>query len=296
MKRPAFQFYPGDWLEEIGLRAVGLDARGLWVDMLCFMHQGEPYGHLRKGGRDITPQELARMVGAGRTLVARLLSALEERHVFSRTDEGTIFSRRMVRDEKLRAVRAEGGEQGGPKGGAKAFENPRASRPGDARKGGRKPAEEPPIQPPLVPPIEPPPSSPSPSPSPSPDNGQRPSAEPSAGGVIPRSRETWLTPYGLAWEERWGAESEPPFGEMAKEFARGKAQALRQKDPEDFLERWRRFLAAGQTSQWARPSRFVQGLGEWAEGAALQAPVKGGGTAGDRTMAAAARFIARGKP
>jgi len=56
VKRPAFQFYPGDWLEEGGLRASCLAARGLWVDMLCFMHQGEPYGHL-----GYTPEQLARM-------------------------------------------------------------------------------------------------------------------------------------------------------------------------------------------------------------------------------------------
>jgi len=106
MKRPSFQFYPGDWLEDIGLRASCLAARGLWADMLCFMHQGEPFGHLRKNGRDIAPDELARMVGAAPARVGRLLRELEEHHVFSRTEAGTIYSRRQVRDEALREKRA----------------------------------------------------------------------------------------------------------------------------------------------------------------------------------------------
>lgn len=29
--------------------------------------------------------------------------------------------------------------------------------------------------------------------------------------------------------------------------------------------RWGRFLAAAESSQWSRPSRFLQGLGEWAQ-------------------------------
>jgi hypothetical protein len=177
VKRPSFQFYPGDWLEEIGLRASCLAARGLWADMLCFMHQGEPYGHLRKDGRDINTAQLARMVGETVKKTARLLGELEANHVFSRTAAGTIFSRRQVRDEELREVRA----KGGPKGGAAAFRNPRASRPGEAREGGRRidndgGSEGGSKTTPLPTPLTPPPSSPSPSPSATaaaaaPDNG-----------------------------------------------------------------------------------------------------------------------------
>ena len=46
MKRPAFQFYPGDWLHDTAVRACSLAARGLWIDMLSLMHQGHPYGNL----------------------------------------------------------------------------------------------------------------------------------------------------------------------------------------------------------------------------------------------------------
>jgi hypothetical protein len=52
MKRPADQFYPGDWLNDAALRACSLAARGLWKDMNCIMHQGHPYGHLTRPAKD----------------------------------------------------------------------------------------------------------------------------------------------------------------------------------------------------------------------------------------------------
>ena len=39
MKLPSFQFYPGDWMKDPGLRSVSLEARGLWIDMLCLLFE-----------------------------------------------------------------------------------------------------------------------------------------------------------------------------------------------------------------------------------------------------------------
>jgi hypothetical protein len=136
MKRPSFQFYPGDWLHDIGVRACSLAARGLWMDMLSFMHQANPYGHLLlpTGGEDgckdtlkpILIPILARMVGSAPEEVERLLAELEQAEVFSRTAEGVIFSRRMVQDEKVREARASGG--------AGSLKNPNVPRPKATRK------------------------------------------------------------------------------------------------------------------------------------------------------------------
>jgi hypothetical protein len=123
MKRPSFQFYPGDWLKDPGLRAVSLAARGLWMDMIAIMSQvEEPYGHLlfssandptNDGGkailRPIGPADLARTVGKDEVEVSACLAELERCGVFSRTAEGIIFSRRMIKDEKGRQVQAIGG-------------------------------------------------------------------------------------------------------------------------------------------------------------------------------------------
>ena len=57
VKRPAFQFYPGDWRKDVQLRSCSVAARGLWIDLLCVAHECEPYGHLMINGRPMTPAQ-----------------------------------------------------------------------------------------------------------------------------------------------------------------------------------------------------------------------------------------------
>ena len=89
-----------------------------------------------------------------------------------------------------------------------------------------------------------------------------PPAESKAPTRFPKPKDTWLTAYCDAWKARWGEESDPPAGEMASALA--KAEKALRGDRRECVTRWTRFLAQAQTSQWARPSRFAQGLGEWA--------------------------------
>ena len=112
MKRPSFQFYPSDWLRDTALRSCSTGARGLWIDMICFMHEGSPYGYLKVADKVILPSNLARMVGESIEVVADWLIELQEAGVYD-MDNGAIFSRRMIRDEELRQKRAEGGKLGG---------------------------------------------------------------------------------------------------------------------------------------------------------------------------------------
>lgn len=113
MKRPAFQFYPGDWLQDASLRMCSIGARGLWIDMICLMHQGTPYGYLKVNHKDILPANLARMTGVTIPEVEGYLEELESAGVFERDENNSIYSRRMVRDEQIRQNRAAGGVKGG---------------------------------------------------------------------------------------------------------------------------------------------------------------------------------------
>jgi len=113
VKRPAFQFYPGDWLKDAALRSCSLEARGLWMDMISHMHQAEPYGHLVLNGKPVEEATLARMVGSTPSKVRRLIEELERSGTCSRRDDGALYSRRMVKDEQLRNERAEFGRLGG---------------------------------------------------------------------------------------------------------------------------------------------------------------------------------------
>jgi len=150
-KRPAFQFYPSDWRNDPGLRLCSTAARGLWMDMLCLMHEGEPYGHLTVLGRPMTPDSLAKLVGEGAASTKRWLEELRENDVFSVSDTGLIYSRRMARDEALREVRANGGKAGAEHGLKGAAHGAKGGRPrkedagyGDGERGDKKPPLEPP--------------------------------------------------------------------------------------------------------------------------------------------------------
>jgi hypothetical protein len=112
-KRPSIQFYPGDWQRDSALRSCSLAARGLWIEMLCLMHDSKPYGHLKIGERNITTELLAMMVGSHVETVEKCLQELELSGVFSRTREGVIYSRRLVKDFKIHEVRTKAGRKGG---------------------------------------------------------------------------------------------------------------------------------------------------------------------------------------
>lgn len=113
IKRPSFQFYPSDWLRDIALRCVSLEARGMWMDMLCYMHDGTPYGYLKVNNKVILPVNLAHILSIDLKVVERLLQELLEAGVCSQDGAGCIYSRRMIRDEEIRNKRAAGGVLGG---------------------------------------------------------------------------------------------------------------------------------------------------------------------------------------
>lgn len=96
--QPWMKFYPQDWRGEARLRAVSLAARGLWVEMLCLMHEAKPYGHLLLNGHPVTNDQLAALAGTSPDTASSLLAELEGAGVFSRNRSGVIFSRRMRRD------------------------------------------------------------------------------------------------------------------------------------------------------------------------------------------------------
>jgi hypothetical protein len=83
------------------------------MDMICFMHEGEPYGHLKVKDKVILTANLSRMVGETLEVVEGWLLELFQAGVYDTTENGVIFSKRMVRDENLRQQRAAGGIKGG---------------------------------------------------------------------------------------------------------------------------------------------------------------------------------------
>jgi hypothetical protein len=113
--QPWFRWYPSDWRAEPRLRICSLAARGLWIELLGFMHEAEPYGYLVIGGAGPSEKEVAILVGASVSEVKRCLSELKNAGVFSTNSDGLIYSRRMVRDrEKAERDRINGAAGGNP--------------------------------------------------------------------------------------------------------------------------------------------------------------------------------------
>jgi len=111
-KRPSLQFYPGDWLRDAALRSVSFAARGLWIDLLCLMHDGDPYGHLAVNGAALSPATVAQMVGAAPKVYAKLFAELAAAGIPSTRPDGMVYSRRLVRDAELSHKRATAGAEG----------------------------------------------------------------------------------------------------------------------------------------------------------------------------------------
>ena len=112
-KLPWFKFYPADWRAEPALRMVSMQARGLWIECLCLMHEAEPYGHLVVRESPLDAVALASIVSAPEQEVRACLHELESAGVLSRNRDGVAFCRRMVRDAKMRARAREFGKLGG---------------------------------------------------------------------------------------------------------------------------------------------------------------------------------------
>lgn len=113
-KLPAFQFYPGDWRKDAGVQALNFHDRGVWFEILCFMHESEQRGKLLLNGRPMSESALSKLLGLDNQILTTTLTTLLEYGVVSKcVSTGALMSRRMVRDEEIREVRKSCGKLGG---------------------------------------------------------------------------------------------------------------------------------------------------------------------------------------
>lgn len=113
-KLPYFPFYIGDWRKDLGVKALNLELRGLWLEMLFDMWESEQRGKLLINGKNPSDEILAEFYG----ISLKKFKKMKEKLLFlgvASTDENLkcIYSRRMVRDEKIRVIRSEAGKKGG---------------------------------------------------------------------------------------------------------------------------------------------------------------------------------------
>jgi hypothetical protein len=119
---PAMPFYFGDWRKAPEIRALPLDTRMIWFEMLGFMWESTERGYLTINNKPINEDTLAIMLGIDKILLKQKLEQLLDFAVYSiRESDGAIYCRKMVRDEEIRNIRKKAGSLGGKKTFAKVF-------------------------------------------------------------------------------------------------------------------------------------------------------------------------------
>lgn len=113
-KLPAFQFYPGDWRKDPGVQSLSFEERGVWIELLCLMHESEEPGKLLAGGQPIPMDRLARLLGLSASYLEVIITSLITLNVAGRCEKtGALINRRMVRDREVSQVRSKSGVKGG---------------------------------------------------------------------------------------------------------------------------------------------------------------------------------------
>ena len=146
---PYAKWYASDWLGDPLLRMVSPYERGIWADLLNVMMASTPYGYLSRGGLPLPDADAARFCGVDLDAYREAMDRLEAVGIPSRTPDGIIYSRRLVRDHDAFVRSSAAGRKGG---GNPALRNPPHSPPVSKKKPEAKRARTP--NPPLYPPIK----------------------------------------------------------------------------------------------------------------------------------------------
>lgn len=107
------KFYYSKWRSDPLLRLCGMAARGLWIEMICLMHEASPRGYLTINKIAPTNIQIAGLTGCPSDQIDDLISELESVGVFSRNRKKIIYSRHMVRAEKRNEKARSAGKMGG---------------------------------------------------------------------------------------------------------------------------------------------------------------------------------------
>jgi hypothetical protein len=116
MKQPFIKFYVRDWQADSELRMCSLEARGLWIELICIMHTAKRRGYLETPqGLPLDDVQTSRLIGVDKGDLYRCKEELILHGVVSVEEEtGLIYCRRMIKEEsKARKCSASGKRGGG---------------------------------------------------------------------------------------------------------------------------------------------------------------------------------------
>lgn len=58
MKLDSFLFHPKDWISDSKLGLCSYATKGAWMDIICYMHMGDKYGHLIVDGKPLQKDDV----------------------------------------------------------------------------------------------------------------------------------------------------------------------------------------------------------------------------------------------
>jgi hypothetical protein len=111
-KSTSFEFFPSDWMTDTGIRMCSLEARGLWIDLICLMQLSDKKGFLIIGNQKINEEKLRKMFGISKKKIQVLMTELLDYNLIKVSEDGTYFCKRIVENEHIRHIRSVAGQIG----------------------------------------------------------------------------------------------------------------------------------------------------------------------------------------
>ena len=123
MKKPAFLFYPGDWLRDTGVRQLSPREKGVYIELLIFLFDNGGYASLSMEDLMCTLNFRVEKTENVETSSVEVFGSVIERllkcGVIHRTEDGRLYNRRILRDletkDEVSQKRSEAGKLGNQK-------------------------------------------------------------------------------------------------------------------------------------------------------------------------------------
>lgn len=110
---PWIKFYPKDYLSDLELATCSAAAQGVYMRLLCLMHNSNEYGFAIVSGAVPTPYALAKAVQMRYPTCTNAVAELLQKCVLKKDHRGVLYSQRMLSDKVKLDVMRERGKLGG---------------------------------------------------------------------------------------------------------------------------------------------------------------------------------------
>lgn len=112
-KDSSFQFFASDWLSDPSLRMCAPETRGLWIDILCLMHQSPERGFLMIKNEILCDEHVRKALNFEKKKFEFCMSELKRFDIIKKDEKERYYCKRMVEAQSLSEKRKASGKLGG---------------------------------------------------------------------------------------------------------------------------------------------------------------------------------------